>query len=107
MIVLNTAQKEKIAYLDTIIDKMTIEQLKVLTEADQIVSVLAGTTQPVGALTQLMDENYKMATEIMNLQSQLYTLKSDVSTLVKLVTKPFEYNSASDAQSLKGRHNVY
>lgn len=107
MIVLNTAQKAKIEYLDKVIDKMTIEQLKVLTEADQIVSVLAGTTEPVGLLSQMAAENYKMSTEIMNLQSQLYSLKSDLSTLVKLVTKPFEYNNASDAQSLKGRHNVY
>jgi hypothetical protein len=107
MISVDQNQLDKLAYVDKLFDAMTIEKLKEITEPEQIVSILAGTNGKVGLVQQLVRENQNMSMEIMNLQSQMYALKSDFQILVKLVTKPFEYSSASDSQNLKSRHNVY
>jgi len=107
MINLNAEQHEKIRLLDKLFDSMSVDQLRELSESEQIVARLKGTQQGTGIISQLISDSTTHTMETMNLRSELYTLKSDFQLLTKLMLKPYEYNAVNDAQSLKSKYNVY
>jgi hypothetical protein len=107
MISLTSEQIEKVRLLDKMFDSLGIEQLRELSESEQIVARLKGTQENSNVLTKLINDNIQHSADLMNLRSELYTLKSDFQVLTKLMLKPFEYNAINDAQSLKSKYGIY
>ena len=107
MISLNSEQSEKIRLLDKFFNALSIEQIEELSESEQIVARLKGAPEPAGVLGQLVLENSSLSTDLMNLRSELYSVKTDFQTLVKLILKPYENNTINGMQFLKNRYGIY
>lgn len=107
MIAITIEQTEKIRLLDRLLGALSIEQIRQLSESEEIIAKLKGTNDNIGILQQLVSDSNTHAMELMNLRNELYTMKSDLQSLIKLTLKPYEYNSANDAQSLKSKYSIY
>jgi len=107
MISLSYEQIEKVQLLDSLFNSLTIEQLKEITESDRIVAILKGRNEKSPFIQKLINEHDILAIEISSLKSEIAILRNDLHVLIKLVLKPNDYNSHSDASALKGKYNVY
>ncbi len=107
MITMTDAQLQKIDLLDRLFGAFSVEQLKEITETEQVVAILKGTNHNPGILKGLLQEHNVQMMDIMNLKSELQVLRYDFSILIKLVLKPYDYNSSADAQSLKSKFGIY
>ena len=107
MISATTEQFEKLRLFDKLFNAMSVEQVRELSESEQIVARLKGVPESTSILYQLLIDNTSMSSDILTLRSELYNLRSDFQTLMKLTFKPYEYNAVSDAQSLKSKYGVY
>jgi len=107
MISLNANQLEKIDLIDKLFGALSIDQLREISESEQIIAILKGTGQNTGILSRLIQEHDTYAMDMMNLKSEMMVLRGDLSLLTKLVLKPYDYNSANDAQTLKSRAGIY
>lgn len=107
MIFLTNEQNEKIALLDRLFGALSVEQLKEITETEQVVAILRGSKENPDILRKLISENATMSSDIMMLRGDVVTMRADLQVLAKLIMKPYDYNSASDAQALKSRLNIY
>lgn len=100
-------QHEKIELLDKLFGALSLSQLKEFTESEQIVAVLKGTNNNPGILKKIVQDNDIHMMDIMQMKSEIMVLRSDLNSLIKLVLKPYDYNSANDAQVLKSKAGVY
>ncbi len=107
MITMTNEQIEKIDLLDRLFGAFNIEQLKEITETEQVVAILKGTNNNPGILKRLIQEHDILHIDTMNLKSETAVLRSDIQTLAKLVLKPYDYNSANDAQTLKSKYSIF
>jgi len=107
MISATAEQFEKLRLFDKLFNAMSVEQVKELSESEQIVARLKGMPESTSILYQLVIDNTSMYSDIMNLRTELSMLRSDFQTLMKLTFKPYEYNAINDAQSLKSRYGIY
>lgn len=107
MISATAEQFEKLRLFDKLFNAMSVEQVKELSESEQIVARLKGMPESTSILYQLVIDNTSMSSDIMNLRTELSMLRSDFQTLMKLTFKPYEYNAINDAQSLKSRYGIY
>jgi len=107
MISATEEQFEKLRLFDKLFNAMSVEQVKELSESEQIVARLKGIPESTSILYQLVIDNTSMSSDIMNLRTELTMLRSDFQTLMKLTFKPYEYNAINDAQYLKSRYGIY
>jgi len=107
MIALTYEQIEKIELLDIILNSLTKEQIKEYLESEKIISILKGTGKQSPILNKLIDEHDMLAMDVGALKAEISNLKNDLQVLLKLVLKPNEYDSHSNAAALKSKYHVY
>lgn len=109
MIFLLPGDSEKFALLDKFLRAITIEDFNALVESDLVAGKLRGAPlhQEVGPIQGVINEHNRLEQELMNTRSELMMLRSDIQTLAKLVLKPYDYNSANDAQTLKSKYSIF
>lgn len=107
MISMTSDQIEKVELLDRLFGAFSVSQLKEFTETEEVVAILKGNNSNPNILKRLVQEHDNQMMEIMNMKSEVMILRSDFNTLVKLVLKPYDYNAANDAQTLKSKAGIY
>ena|ERR1700756_3113294 len=109
MILLTTEDRQKLEALDKLLKVLPSEYLNQLAEADQIVSKLkGGDFRQNGFILQLVEDNITMSTQVMQLQSDIFALRSQLHTIVKIMSRPLhDYQSTSDLNNLKSQLGVY
>lgn len=107
MITLTNEQTEKIDLLDKLFGAISLEQLREFAESEQVVAILKGTNNNPNILKRLIQEHDIQMMDIMTMKADISVLKSDLSTLVRLVLKPYDYNSLGEAATLKSKAGVY
>lgn len=107
MITMTAEQLEKIDLLDALFGAFSIEQLKQITETEEVVAKLKGKNDNPGILRRLVQEHDIMHMDLMIVKGDVQVLRSDMQTMVNLMFKPYEYNSAATASDLKSRYGVY
>ena len=105
MIYINDEQKEKFLYLSKIFNGMSVEELKTLSEREDIVEKLKGNSSQVPIIMDALNE-------IQNLQVEVLSLKSDITTMVKMICSPYQnYGQYSydqqNVQNLKQKYGIY
>jgi len=107
MIVLTYEQSAKIQLLDTLFDTLSIDELKEYTESEKIVSILKGKTEKSSLLSRFVQEHDILSIEMGSQKAEVAMMKHDLQVLIKLVLKPNDYNSHSDATALKSKYHIY
>ena len=107
MISLTNEQLEKIELLDQLLGALNIDQLRNIIESEKVVAILKGTNTKPEIFKQLIQEHDNQMVLAIQLQGDISTLKYDMQQLVRLVMRPYEASSVSDAQSLKSKYCVY
>lgn len=107
MITMTNEQLEKIDLLDTLFGALDVTQIKELAESEQVVAKLKGTNLNPGLLRRLVQDSERHNIEIMSLRGDVQTLRNNLQTLAKLMLKPYDYNSQTDAQTLKSSLGIY
>jgi len=107
MIVFSPNEQEKIELLDMLFNAASIEQLKELTESEKVVSILSGKYERTNILSRLVNEHNFQNLEATSLRQEIDMLKHDLQILIKLILKPNDYSSHSDATALKSKYHVY
>lgn len=100
-------QLEKLHLIDTLFDALEVSEIKDITEREDIVRKLKGKEASNFPLSNLVSQHQEMKSKILSLDAEVNSLKYDIQQLVKLMLKPYDYNSTSDAQSLKSKYNIY
>jgi len=107
MIVISNHEQEKIELLDMLFNAVSVEQLKEFTETEKVVAILAGKYEKTNLFARLVNEHNVLTLESSMLKSEIAVLRNDLQILIRLVMKPNDYNSHSDASALKSKYNVY
>lgn len=110
MIHLTDADKEKIKLLDDIFRTIPVDVIRKWAEADKVVEVLKGSATPIssGIILQVFDDNIRMNSQLIQLQTDLYGLRSSVQTMVKIMNRAqFDPTNVSDIQQLKYSLGIY
>ena len=107
MITMTDAQLQKIDLLDKLFGALSVEQLKEFTESEQVVARLKGTDQNPSILKRLVQEHDLQQMTINTLQNDLWSLKSDLQTVIKIIVKPTDSYVVSEFNNLKMKHGVY
>jgi hypothetical protein len=107
MIILTQEQTEKLHLIDMLFGALSIEQLKEVTESEKVVAILKGTNSNPSVLSKLVNEHNTLHMEAGTTKVELASMKSDLHILIKLVLKPNDYSSHSDASGLKSKYGVY
>lgn len=102
-----TEQMEKLRMIDQFFDAFSVEEFKELVEREEVVARLKGKATTNNPLTNLVLQHQVMKSQIMVLQGELSSLRYDLGQLVKVIVKPYDYNTPSDINNLKTKHNVY
>jgi regulator of replication initiation timing len=106
--IITKEQYVKIDLVDKLLDAMSVEQLKELTESAQLVAVLKGTASNPGLLRELIQENTLLSMEMVTLRNELYSIKEDVKALLRVVNQvvfaPPPYNN--DFQNLRSKYYI-
>jgi hypothetical protein len=101
MITLTSEQREKIVFLDKLFGSMSTDQLKEITESEQVVARLKGIDQNPMILQKLIDDNQTLSLDLIN-------LRNDVKDLIKVLnTTVFTVPYSQDFQTLKNKHSIY
>ena len=103
----NSEQMEKLRMIDQFFDAFSVEDFKELVEREEVVARLKGKATTNNPLTNLVLQHQAANSQIMVLQGELASLKFDVGQLVKVIVKPYDYNTPSDINNLKTKYNVY
>ena len=93
--------------LDMLFNAASVEQLRELTESEKVVSILSGKYERTNILSRLVNEHNVLTLEASASKSDIAVLRNDLQILIKLVLKPNDYHSHSDASALKSKYNVY
>jgi cell fate (sporulation/competence/biofilm development) regulator YlbF (YheA/YmcA/DUF963 family) len=108
---INTSAEDykKLILLDELLQRISIEEITKLLEADRIVDKLSANipNNKTGIILQLVNSERDMSAQIVQLQSDYMKLQSYITSLVRIISKPFDNQSISEAQDLKNRLHVY
>ena len=108
MIFLTEKDREKLSALDKFVKSLPTEYIKEISEGDQIVDKLKGDISTNGFIEQLVNEHISMATTIMQLQSDIITLRAYLQSLVRIQTRPqYDYQNTNDLNTLKSSLGIY
>lgn len=103
----NNQQIEKLKVIDTLFEYLDISELKKIAESEEIVNKLKGSSSNETPLVDLLYQHQELRDRLASLQTEFHTLQYDFQMLAKLILKPYDYNSASDAQTLKSKFGIY
>ena len=106
MMILNAEDHEKIKLLDILFNTIDVQTLKSYTESEEVVAKLKGISSGQGILNELVNAQSMLHVDSMNLRAEIFSLKSDMATLVKCLNSSI-YGYNQDFQNLKQKHNVY
>lgn len=109
MIYLTPEDREKLTALDQLLRTLPTEYIKELSEADEVVSRLKGEAwKPNGFIQQLVEDNIQMSSTVMQLQADVYTLRDQLKTIIKIMSRPaYDFQSTNDLNMLKSSLGVY
>jgi hypothetical protein len=108
MITLSHEQLEKINLLDKLFASMGVDQLRQITESEQIVSRLKGTADNPQIILNLVHEYDTMKLDLMSAKADLVGLKSDFQALLKVLhADVFTPRYNMEFNNLKNKHGVY
>jgi len=101
-------QLDKIDLLDTLFGALDVDQLREIVNSEQIVAKLKGTNQNPQILSKLIQENSIMILDITTLKNEIYALKSDIYSIVKVLhADVFNQQLSPDFKNLKSKHGIY
>jgi hypothetical protein len=105
----NAAANEKIKAIDELLNSLPTEYIKKLAEADKIVDKLSGNdTSKLQIIQQLIDENVRKTSDILQLQTECAIMKTHLQSLVRVMCRPqYDVQNANDLQSLKISLGIY
>lgn len=107
MIYLTDEQHLKIELLDTLFNSLNSEQLKQLTESEQIVSKLKGNYESIGILKSLITDYGALNSKISAMESTVFTVQNDIGVLIKAINKPHDGFSRQEFDYLKNKYSVF
>ncbi len=107
MIVFSNNEQEKLELLDMLFNAVSADQLKEFTESEKVVAILSGKYEKTNLFARLVNEHNFLTMEVSSLKSEIAVMKHDMQVLVRLLLKPNDYNSHSDATALKSKYNIY
>lgn len=108
MISVTNEQLEKIKLLDVLLDSMSLEDLKKMSEASIVMSKLKGTNQSTDTIGRLITEHNSMYSDLKSLSIQLAVVQNDFQSLLRslnqtVFTAPFN----GEFNSLKSKYGTY
>jgi hypothetical protein len=105
--ILTSDEIEKIRLLDKLLSSLSRCDLMTLVEEEQIIDKLRGISNQSPILENIVMDNQRLSNELSETQSELNVLRYDVQLLAKLILKPYDYDSTSNAQNLKSKYGIY
>ena len=99
-------QLEKLRLLDKLFEALDINDLKTIVEKEEIVLKLKGKEVQKTPLLDFALGQQELQNRVAFLQSELNSVQYDMQMIVRLMLKPYDYNSQSDAQSLKSKYKI-
>lgn len=101
-------QFQKITLIDKLFGSISVEQLREITESEQIVSRLKGTENNPQILLSLIRERDILTMKVIAVESELAGIKADFQSLLRVLhVDVFTPRYNQDFQNLKSKHNVY
>ena len=100
----------KLQLLENFIGAISYEDLQQLLESDIIVGKLKGsalTGYGYPFITSLISENNKLASDVALMQAEIVDLRSNLQTLIRVMSKPHDYQCRNDFDNLKNKLGVY
>ena len=108
MINITEQDKLKLQLIDILFQRLDVEELKKSVDLEMNVSKLKGETVGNGIISQLLVDYSNTSLQIINLQTQLYDMKSDIQNLTKILNQSvFLQPYVPEWNSLKSKYNVY
>ncbi len=108
MITLTNDQVIKIEILDKLFSSLDVEQLKQLSESEQVVAKLKGTQPDSHILINLIREHDSMYVDLVNAKSELMGLRADFQSLLKVLhADVFTPRYNMDFNTLKNKYGVF
>jgi hypothetical protein len=109
MITLTQLQLDKIVLLDKLFNSADINQLREISESEQVVAKLRGEDLQPALFTELLREHNNTLADISGLRTELRMLKNDLSDLIWAVNHmSTSIPPPNDRlQCLKSKYNVY
>jgi hypothetical protein len=100
--------KETLELLDKLLHLVDNEFLKDLIEKEEIVGKLKGSLNgDIGIIRQMVEIINSQSIEITSLKSELMLLRGDMTTMLKVMNKPFDTAYTYEFQNLKSRYGVF
>lgn len=112
MIPLTNEQIEKITLLDKLFDALSVEQLKEISESEQIISRLKGTSTKSDLFTTIIRDNGYLLYEVSIAKTEVMSLKGDMQNLIRAVNMLYQpqtvsYPYSQELTNLKSKHGIY
>lgn len=110
MIHLTDADREKLTLIDDIFRTIPPEVIKKWSEADRITEILkeGNAPKPNGVVLQIVEDNIKMSSQLIQMQADLLMLRNSIQTIVRIMGRPqFDYQNNSDFGTLKSSLGIY
>lgn len=108
MITLTHSQVAKIEVLDKLLSAIDLDQLKQLSESEQVVAKLKGTQPDSHILINLIREHDTMFVDLAHVNAELVTLRADFQALVKVLhADVFTPRYNQDSNTIKSKYGIY
>lgn len=99
---------QKIVLLDKIFGSVSVEQLRELSESEQIVARLKGSEDNPQLLLTLIHERDLLAGDNVQNKNDILSLKADLQSLIKALNNTiFSAPYSAEFNNLKNKHGVY
>ena len=109
MIYFMESENKKIELLDTILNLIPVEEIQRYRDEYVIVNKLKGEKlDTYGPIKKLIQEVMTLRSETMRLHDDIVTLKGNIQSIVRILSKPqFDSSSSNEFQSLKSNLGIY
>lgn len=99
---------EKIKIIDNAFAALTINELKEMFSADDVVARLRGLPEQAGPLSQIITEMTTVWADNEILRGEIQILREDLRTLIRCLSKGMgDTASVVEFCTLKSRHSIY
>lgn len=108
MITLTSDQVAKIEVLDKLLSSIDLDQLKQLSESEQVVAKLKGTQSDSNILINLIREHDTMCVDLIDTKNQLNALRTDFQVLIRVLQADvFSPKYNQDFNTIKSKYGIY
>jgi hypothetical protein len=104
---LTPEEYKKIEMLDKIFWGINFEDLKELSEKEEIIDRLRGTNQNKMIFRALFDESESTKSKTYTLEMEIMTLRDDIKVILKLLNEKYTQPSNWEWTNLKNKYSVY